>query len=413
MKNVYNVIPKDAQLTQLSGSKTLFKKQLIRFGDWIDPIFPEDVMRIDRVFLETLVKNYKNGVPGRIPVPLTHTDNPEYNTGELVDLTIEGDGAQLEDGLYGTLDIRRTETAEQIRNETIFDVSISFTDNYQDNENGALYGPTLLHVALVNNPYIKKMGGFTQLAEDLKKLFGAKFQYRMLSENAVIKETSMSQLKNDREFPVELTYKNGEEDVTVTLAPGEEVEVSEDQVEDLQKVVAEAEAPVEDQKTEAELEAEAKAKADLENAEKGDIVEDDATKLSESEKTKRELAEAKAELRRRDVNTEYEKQLADGKIIPAQKDAYMALCDAVHGQSRQLSDGNTQPLTELLAEFVSKGVKQVALSEENGEQDPVKGPLENLSEESKLGLKQMNVSEADYVKYGARENISINELGAE
>ncbi len=45
---IYNTILKDAPLKQLSGTKTLFKKQLLRYGDWIDPIFPEEVMAWDR-----------------------------------------------------------------------------------------------------------------------------------------------------------------------------------------------------------------------------------------------------------------------------------------------------------------------------------------------------------------------------
>src|SRR4051812_48576196 len=122
MSNVFNITPTNGPLKQLSGSSTLFKKQLIRFGDWIDPIFPEEIMTIDRITLEEFVRNFKAGIPGRIPVPLTHTDDPQANTGELTDLTIEGDGSNVEDGLYGTLDIRRTETADAIRSDTIFDV---------------------------------------------------------------------------------------------------------------------------------------------------------------------------------------------------------------------------------------------------------------------------------------------------
>src|SRR5262245_9588752 len=146
MQKVFTAIPEDAPLKQLSGSKTLFKKQLLRFGDWIDPIWPEEIMRHDRAFMESLVRNFRAGIPGRIPVPLTHTDNPEYNTGELVELVIEGDGIELSDGLYGILEIRREDTAKDINDGLIFDVSISFTENYSDTQTGEIYGPTLLHV---------------------------------------------------------------------------------------------------------------------------------------------------------------------------------------------------------------------------------------------------------------------------
>jgi hypothetical protein len=417
MKNVYNVIPNNGHIQQLDGSKTLFKKQLIRFGEWIDPLYPEDVMRIDAVFLAQLVKNFKAGVPGRIPVPLTHTDNPEYNTGELTDLTIEGDGSNIEDGLYGTLDIRRASTADDIRNDLIFDVSISFTDNYQDNENGALYGPTLLHVALVNNPYIKKMSPFTALAEMLSKQFGGA-KVHALSESTS-KETTMSKVKNDREFPVDVVYSQDGKDVEVTIEPGTEVEVPAEAVEAVQKLVAEAAAPeiqeTDEEKTAREAqEAEVarKAKEELDAAHKGDLDED--TNLSESAKLQRQLSEANAKLRAKEVDEQYQTARGAGKIVPAQEAAFRGLAEALHGQTRSLSDGKTQNLSELLAEFISKAPKVVSLDEENGaiEDDSTKGPVEKLSDDQRKGLQAMRVSDEDYAKYGAKESVSINDLGA-
>jgi phage I-like protein len=407
MNKIYTFTPTDSHLRQLSGSKTIFKKQLIRFGEWIDPIYPEDVMRIDRVFLETIVKNFKAGIPGRIPVPLTHTDNPEYNTGEVVELTIEGDGANVEDGLYGLLEIRREDTAEDIRNELIFDVSISFSPNYTDNENGALYGPTLLHTALVNNPYIKKMGGFTSLAEDLQKIFGEKMEVRSLSENAISKEITMTKVKNDREFAVEVVHTVDGKEVKNVLEPEQELELSEDQLEAVTKQLSEAVAP----------------EADGDEGDAGDDAGDDQgegegdeTNLSETEKelrdARRRASEAEAKLRAADIDSTYQTALSEGKIVPAQEEAFRALAEAVHGQTRNLSDGETQNLSEVLADFIAKAPKVVSLDEENGKNadDTDKGPFASLSEESKQGLAKAGVSEADYVKYGARESVSINEL---
>jgi hypothetical protein len=48
---------------------------------------------------------------------LAHTDDPPHNTGELIDFSIKGDGAIVADGLYRTIDIRRHETADDIRSE--------------------------------------------------------------------------------------------------------------------------------------------------------------------------------------------------------------------------------------------------------------------------------------------------------
>lgn len=412
MKTLYNAPRIQSPLKQLADSPQRFKKQLIRFGDWIDPLWPEEVMRIDRVVLETMVRNFKNGIPGRIPVPLTHTDNPEYNTGELVDLYIEGDGANLEDGLYGVLEIRRADTAEQIKSETIWDVSISFADNYQDNETGALYGHTLIHVALVNNPYIKKMGSFTALAEDLKKIFGSKVAVRMLSESH--KENTMTKVKltNDREFAVTVTYKEGEEDVTVTLEAGQEIEVAEDQADAVQTIIAEATAPAAEEPAPEEGEEEVVTPP---AAGEGDTpaapAPSEDTNLSETARelaeTNRKLAEANQKLRAQDIEKIWQTNLSEGKLVPAQKEAFIALADALHGQTRTLSDGATQNLSELLAEFVSKTPRIVSLNQENGKiEDETKEQLKDVKE----GLQATGVTEERFLAMGGGQPVSAAEL---
>src|SRR5262245_5490562 len=134
MADVFTLTPKDAPLKQLSGSKTLFKKQLVRFGEWVDPLFPSRKMVIDRNFAATLVRNFQAGVAGRIPVPLGHpktdADLVALNRGELVEVSLE------DDGLYGILDVRDDEVAKQVKDGTLWDVSISFTDDYLDKESG-------------------------------------------------------------------------------------------------------------------------------------------------------------------------------------------------------------------------------------------------------------------------------------
>ncbi len=411
---VYNFPSTESKLIQLSGSKTLFKKQLIRFGEWIDPIYPDEVMRIDRVFLEQILRNFRSNIPGRIPVPLTHTNDPEKNTGELVDLIIEGDGTSLEDGLYGILEIRREETADDIRNELIFDVSISFSGNYVDTETGAQHGPTLLHVALVNNPYIKKMGGFKSLSEELQKFFGADLQVRSLSETAVKKEPVMTKVKNEREFPVTLSYQVDGADVETELKPGDELELSEDQVEAVEKQLSEAEAPVSEDEEAGEGEsADAEEGAEGDQNDEGEAEEED-TNLSDDQRelhdARRELAEMKAEKRQGEIDKAYETALSEGKVVPAQEEAFRSLADAMFGQVRSLSDGTTQNLSEVFAAFVATMPKVIELDEEKGTTQSDDSPTAKLSEETKQALAKQGISEEAYAKYGAKESISISEL---
>lgn len=398
MSKIFNIAT-ESKIVALSGSKSLFKKQLIRFGEWIDPIWPDEVMRIDRVFLEQILKNYKAGIPGRIPVPLTHTDNPEKNSGEIVDLMIEGDGTSIEDGLYGIMEIRREETADDIRNELIFDVSISFSNNYVDTENGAQYGPTLLHVALVNNPYIKKMGGFTSLSEELEKFFGKGVEVRSLSETATSKEIKMAKVTNDREFAVKVRHIVDGKEQETELAPGAELELSEEQVEAVTKQLSEAEAP----------------KAEGGEGDAGEGAGDGGDKnLSETERqlrdANRELSEMRAQKRADTIDKLYGDALNAGKIVPAQEESFRALCDELVDQTRNLSDGTQKNLSEVLTAFVDLMPRVIALNEEKGANGKDDSPASKLSEETKQVLQKQGVAPEKAAELGMRESISINEL---
>jgi phage I-like protein len=388
LNKLYTINAGKTPITRLSESGTLFRKQLLRFGDWIDPLFPEEVMRHDRAFMESLVNNFNNKVVGRVPVPLTHTDNPEYNTGELVGLSIEGDGSSLEDGLYGILDIRRTDTAKDIADGLLWDVSISFSTHYTDNQTGEDYGPTLYHVALVNNPYIKKMKPFAALSEMLKKQFGDVEVYALSEQFNKENDMKLTKVSNTREFAIEVKYSDADKEVTATIEPGQEIEVAEDQAAAIETQLSEAKAP----------EAPKKKK-------------EKKTELSDADKMKRELADARKELRTRDVEALYQTALSEGKVVPAQENVFKALANSLYGRTRNLSDGKTQNLSDLFTKFLAKAPKVVSFDESGkNTNDDDTDPVAKLSEEIKQGLAKTGTSPEDYVKYGSGESISISEI---
>jgi phage I-like protein len=388
LNKLYTINAGKTPITRLSESGTLFRKQLLRFGDWIDPLFPEEVMRHDRAFMESLVNNFNNKVVGRVPVPLTHTDNPEYNTGELVGLSIEGDGTSLEDGLYGILDIRRTDTAKDIADGLLWDVSISFSTHYTDNQTGEDYGPTLYHVALVNNPYIKKMKPFAALSEMLKKQFGDVEVYALSEQFNKENDMKLTKVSNTREFAIEVKYSDADKEVTATIEPGQEIEVAEDQAAAIETQLSEAKAP----------EAPKKKK-------------EKKTELSDADKMKRELADARKEIRNRDVEALYQTALSEGKVVPAQENVFKALANSLYGRTRNLSDGKTQNLSDLFTKFLAKAPKVVSFDESGkNTNDDDTDPVAKLSEEIKQGLAKTGTSPEDYVKYGSGESISISEI---
>lgn len=128
----------------------LFKKMLFRFGEFAHPGNPAYKIKVDQKFYEDLKRNFDNGVCPIVQVPLAdsenrHSEAPDRNIGRAVDLTAD------EEGIYAYLDIRKH--AEDM-GSTILGASAKVALNYVDTRNNTRVGPTLLHVAATNRPYL-------------------------------------------------------------------------------------------------------------------------------------------------------------------------------------------------------------------------------------------------------------------
>ena len=149
------------KLAQLADA--VFRVQALPYGSWVHPSDPDEQLIIDQTIVQAIVKNFKDGVLDNVPVPWRHTDHPAENTGVVVA------AIEVEDGL--DLIINIPEAKEQVDKELIGGISLSIDFEYMDKQTGDILGPTMLHCALVSNPYIKGMRKFEQLdAEELKQL---------------------------------------------------------------------------------------------------------------------------------------------------------------------------------------------------------------------------------------------------
>lgn len=401
--HIYALLVPDGQFTALSDAQKQgdskypqFYKQIVKFGNWVDQWNPNATFKLDKAWAETVVANFESKVVGRVAVPLSHTDLPEFNAGEVLSLEIKNDG------LYAVLEIRDQPTADKILNDTIWDVSISFDWEYVDKKTGDEVGPTLLHVALVNNPYLKGMKPFEALSEILK---GA----TMLSEGKV----NMSKtIKNEHDYPVTVTYKDGDEDKTVEVAAGAEIEVPEAVAETVEKQITDAVKPEEGDGGEGDGDGAGDGDGGADGGEgegSGDGSDGDGAgdegkggegdkNLSETEKLKRENAQLKAEKALSEATKKYETALAEGKVVPAQKDQFIAL--AMQSDSKvQLSDGKETNVGALLADFIKSAKPVVKFGEEGG--DGGDGGSDDdddveLSETDRTVAKKLGVSEEDF-----------------
>lgn len=408
------------QFAKVDGARgTLYKKQIIKFGNYVDPWFPEWPMTLDSEWGDMIKDNFDNKVVGRVAVPASHTDDPEKNRGEL--LALENTG----EGLDGTLDIRDPQTVQDIENELIWDDSISFTNNYID-EKGYGHGPVLFHVALVNNPYITGMSGFQALskaASHIRQAFSQKHSGSAIVLSKSVKELSnMKPVKNEKEFPVKVNYQDAEgKDVEATIEPGQELEVPEATAEGVTQQIAAAEAPAPEETAD-----EKKAREDQEAAnvaagknpdgsdkapEGGEATPPadtsvtnppapaDATTTPNPESATPELSKKDREelesLRAEKAETMFSKLLDEGKVVPAQKEAVIGLAKVSGAEAVTKMFANAKPVID----FSERGsqTEHKGNEEEKGT-DLSKNVKQwaDLSKAEQETNQKLGVSEADY-----------------
>ena len=414
-------------LEKING--TQYRKMIAKYGKWVNPLFPIEYMELDKEWAQEVANNFDAKVIDHVPVPLNHTDDVAANTGELVAVEV-GD-----DGLYGILEIRDWQTIDKIENGVIFDVSISFDWNYVDTENGDEHGPVLLHVALVNNPYLKGMSGFEKTEDQLAKEeaeaaawgdleFLTDFSKKHKQSAIMLSESKAKELremlvtiKNDRDFPVTISVKDEDgEAVEKVLQPGEECQVPQDQSEGILATITDAVKPADDEEEteeektareakEAEDAAAAKKKEE-EDAAAAAAAADEDKDLTDEEKAakaeKAELADLRAKNAKLELSEKYGELLKAGKITPAQKDRFMALAE-VHGSTVNLS-GKPVQLSQVVVDILQAGPQVVKFSEtgtqkteeeeaaakkaadEAAAAEASKKPSELLSDQEKAGM---------------------------
>lgn len=147
---------------ELARSKKgrLFKKEILKMNDsFTHPTAPGKMIHVDRQFAETMCSNFKSGVCDIVQVPLVndlnqHVEDPTRNIGEVVELTYD------DKGIYAILDARKH--ADDL-GSTLLGASALMHLNYADTKTGQKKGPTLLHVAVTNRPYITNLHEFEEI----------------------------------------------------------------------------------------------------------------------------------------------------------------------------------------------------------------------------------------------------------
>lgn len=139
----------------------LFEKHILNMGDLIHPKTGQKI-RVDDAFVATMQDNFTKGYCDIVQVPLAndkneHVENPGANLGEVVGIR------QRSGKVYALLDARQD--AEKF-GKTYLGASAYLSTNYTDSATNNKVGPTLLHVAVTNRPYVTGL-------EDYKEVLAA------------------------------------------------------------------------------------------------------------------------------------------------------------------------------------------------------------------------------------------------
>lgn len=422
----------DTQQATFKGS--IYRKQIVKFGQWVNPDYPwfsdDPNMTLDEAWAETIVKNFNEDALGSpVPVPLNHTDDVRVNTGLVESLEIvEGDG------LYANLKIMDDDTQEKLDRGLIFDVSISFVWDLVRQDNGKHYGATLLHVALVNTPYLIGMNAFEKVGEALSKLnksfkpvgLSLANEGAIMLSRAKVKELSKvdeSTIKNDKDFDVTVKYKDGDEEKEVVVKAGEEVTVPTDEAEAVTTQISEAEAPSdEDANDDANTDDDAPNPNDANDTPPandptpaGPAVDENNTDKpatdDEDEDSDPNKALAKERLKNAELTVEkrYGELLSAGKVIPAQKDKILGLAKLGQGVNLSTDSGKKIDLATVVFDILEAGNVKFSTDENGSDKeneddkgtpdggtpnDSDKKPSESLSEAELAGFKAVGADPA-------------------
>ncbi len=195
----------------------VFRKQILPFG----PLhYGGKTYEIDEKFADTLIANFTNNVCDIVQVPKAgpkneHTEDPDRNIGEVIALH------KTKKGVYADIDVR-TDDADKM-GKTLLGASAMMHMNYEDTRSNKRVGPTLLHAAVTNRPYVVELDGFEEIIAASAEGVG-EYETVVLTAAATNQEETMTReehiaaLKADHGIDVDALQKQAAEGVALSNA---------------------------------------------------------------------------------------------------------------------------------------------------------------------------------------------------
>jgi len=177
----------------------VFRKHILTEGPLIHPKTGQRI-NIDGAFMDSLQRNFTAGVGDIVQVPLAndanqHVESPAANLGEVVGLE------RKDRKLYALIDARQD--ADKF-GKTYLGASAFLSTDYTDTSRGVKAGPTLLHVAVTNRPYVTNLEDYEPVAASMADYRGDEDLVVLTPEDTTMtKEEMLAALRDEHGIDVE------------------------------------------------------------------------------------------------------------------------------------------------------------------------------------------------------------------
>lgn len=308
----------------------VFEKHILNFGDLLHPVTGQRI-KIDKAFAETLKTNFENGICDIVQVPLAndqnqHVENPGANLGEVLGVRVDEQAGKI----YAQVDARAD--ADKF-GKTYLGASAFLHMNYKDTRTGQKVGPTLLHVAVTNRPYVTGLDPYEEIVAASSEYEGEPALLEMSatseSEEAAVPRTLdeiLAELKADHNLDV--TSLQAQLETASTAFAEKEAALSAAQAEldskpDMDDLVEKVRVALTGTSAAAE-----ETKLSSGDVTADDIVSAVAALAQENVKltsTADSAIERVAKLEKVNLSNEIDGYVAEGRILPAKREAYLTM----------------------------------------------------------------------------------------
>lgn len=335
----------------------VYRKHILNRGVLLHPVTGTKIS-IDDNFVSRMKQNFDSNVCDIVQVPLAndqnaHVECPAANLGEVVGIEDDKKTGKI----YALVDARKH---PEDFGKTLLGASAFFHLNYKDSKSGNRVGPTLLHVAVTNRPYVTGLDPYEPVVAASAEDLGEPVLVQMSGDSQEVRvprpvDEVLAELLTDHKIDVnDLRTQLTAAETNLTDAHTA-AEVAEKKAGDLEAKLSAVDSTLADRVAAALAGSEEGAKL----SKSSDISDEDVVKAV-TDLAQRNVALSAAQeasdgriaaLEKRNAETEIDSLISEGRILPAKREVHLTMALS----NRELFD-QIVPDEPIVKMSVEKGV---------------------------------------------------------